>query len=288
MMCDKTSFSVGVVGLGLIGGSIAKAYKKTGHTVYGYDKNHTVTEFGILSDVLDGELTRDKFAECDLILVSAYPEASIDYINQNAEYFPKNLFVIDCCGTKAAVCRAGFEAAEKYGFTFVGGHPMAGTHNSGFKYSRADLFIGAPMVIVPPKFDDITLLDHIKFLLSPVGFGSISVTTAEEHDKMIAFTSQLAHIVSSAYIKSPTASQHRGFSAGSYRDMTRVAWLNPTMWSELFLENREPLLFELDTVIENLTMYRDAIADEDSERLWKLLDDGRRRKEEVDGNMRKK
>lgn len=145
--------------------------------------------------------------------------------------------VIDCCGTKRVVCRALFPLAQEHGFTYLGGHPMAGTHNSGFKYARANLYHGAPMVLVPPVFDDIDLLQRAKDLLAPAEFGKFSVTTAEEHDRMIAFTSQLAHVVSNAYIKSPTAGSHKGFSAGSYKDMTRVAWLNPQMWAELFLEN---------------------------------------------------
>ena len=160
---------------------------------------------------------------------------------------------------------------------------MAGTHFSGFKYSRADLFDGAPMVLVPPAFDDIRLLDRAKKLLEPVGFGRVSITSAQEHDKRIAFTSQMAHIISNAYIKSPTARQHDGFSAGSYKDLTRVAWLNPDMWAELFLENRENLLFELGTLIEDLTKYKDAIERNDFGTLRQLLDDGRRIKEEVDG-----
>ena len=173
--------------------------------------------------------------------------------------------------------------AKEYGFTYIGGHPMAGTQYSGYKYARANLYKGAPMVLVPPVFDDIELLSRAKELLAPVGFGRFSVTTAEKHDESIAFTSQLAHVVSNAYIKSPTALGHKGFSAGSYKDMTRVAWLNPPMWTELFLENRENLLAELDTIIASLSAYRDALERRDAETLELLLEEGKRRKEEVDG-----
>ena len=160
---------------------------------------------------------------------------------------------------------------------------MAGSHYSGFKYSRSNLFQGAPMVLVPPRFDDMALLERVKDALSPCNFGFFSVTTAEEHDKMIAFTSQMPHILSNGFIKSPTAKSHKGFSAGSYRDLTRVAWLNPRMWAELFLENKDFTLFELDTYIDSLKAYRDALADEDQEKLITLLEEGKRRKEEVDG-----
>ena len=209
--------------------------------------------------------------------------ATIDYITEHAALFSKEAIVIDLCGTKAQVCSAGFALAEEYGFTFVGGHPMAGTHYSGYKYCKATMFKGAPMVIVPPTFSDIDLFNKIKSILAPAGFGKFSFTSAEEHDKMIAFTSQLAHVVSNAYVKSPTAKGHKGFSAGSYKDMTRVAWLNEHMWSELFLENREPLLYEIDEIIGSLSQYRDAIAEGDKQKLTELLRDGRIAKQEVDG-----
>ena len=195
----------------------------------------------------------------------------------------RDALVIDCCGTKREICRRCFPVAKKYGFTFVGGHPMAGSQFSGFKYSRATLFQGAPMVLVPPVYDDMALLQRVKDALEPCGFGFFSVTTAQAHDRMIAFTSQMPHILSNAFIKSPTALEHRGFSAGSYRDLTRVAWLNPGMWTELFLENRDNLLFELDQYIESLTEYQQALQEQDEQRLYRLLYDGKRRKEEVDG-----
>ena len=159
---------------------------------------------------------------------------------------------------------------------------MAGSHHSGFKYSRSNLFQGAPMVLVPPRFDDPVMLSKAKELLSPCGFGRYSITTAEEHDKMIAFTSQMPHIVSNAYIKSPTAQSHKGFSAGSYKDLTRVAWLNPDMWTELFLSNKENILAELSFYIQSLQQYQTAIENNDAEMLRDLLEEGRKRKEEVD------
>ena len=160
---------------------------------------------------------------------------------------------------------------------------MAGSHYSGFKYSRSNLFQGAPMVIVPPRFDDPELLQRVKDLLAPCKFGSFSVTTAHEHDKTIAFTSQMPHIVSNAFIKSPTATIHKGFSAGSYKDLTRVAWLNPQMWAELFLSNRDNILSELDLYIDNLIKYKTSIENFAEQELIRLLDEGRRKKEEVDG-----
>ena len=275
--------TVGVVGLGLIGGSFAKAYHAAGERVLAWNRTASVLDFAMLDGGVDGELSESNIGTCDLILVTLYPAAAIAYLERMGPYIGKKPLVIDCCGTKRVVCSACFPLAEKFGFTYMGGHPMAGTHNSGYKYARANLYRGAPMVLVPPVFDDIDLLDRARELLLPAGFGHISVTTAEEHDEMIAFTSQLAHVVSNAYIKSPTASRHKGFSAGSYKDMTRVAWLNPDMWAELFLENRDCLIAELDGLIASLGEYRTAMENGDRETLVELLDAGRRRKEEVDG-----
>ncbi len=275
---------VGIVGLGLIGGSMAKAYKESGHTTFGFDTDTKITEFAVMDGTLDAALTADTLAECELLLIAVYPEAAVEYLRQNADKINADTVVIDLCGTKRTVCDACFEIAAAHGFTFVGGHPMAGTHNSGYKWANGELFRGAPMIIVPPVLDDMALLDRVKTLLAPAGFGFVTATTADEHDRMIAFTSQLAHVVSNAYIKSPRAGSHKGFSAGSYKDLTRVAWLNPEMWAELFLENGDNLINELDTIIENLTKYRAAIQDGNRAELISLLDEGRRRKEEVDGH----
>ena len=275
--------NVGILGLGLIGGSLARAYALEGHTVYAIQRNEAMLSFAMLAGAVHGKLDEETIPKCDLILLAIYPGGSAKWLEDNAQFISPSALIIDCCGTKQEVCSRCFPLAEKYGFTFVGGHPMAGSQFSGFKYSRADLFQGAPMVLVPPAFDDILLLDRVKEALKPCGFGSFSVTTAEEHDRMIAFTSQMPHILSNAFIKSPTAASHKGFSAGSYKDLTRVAWLNPGMWAELFLENRDNVLFELDTYIESLTAYRDALARKDSETLITLLEEGKRCKEEVDG-----
>lgn len=275
---------VGIIGLGLIGGSLAKAYRRDETvTVLGWDADRSITEFAEIAQAIHGPLKDEDLPSLDLLLLATYPEAVVEHMKRIAPLLSPDTMVIDCAGTKETVCREVFPLAQAHGLTFLGGHPMAGTHYSGFKYSQADLFDGAPMVLVPPVFDDIRLLDRAKKLLAPVGFGHISITTAQEHDQRIAFTSQMAHVISNAYIKSPTARNHDGFSAGSYRDLTRVAWLNPSMWAELFLENKDNLLFELDTLIANLNQYKAAMEAGDFEALRQLLDEGRKIKEEVDG-----
>lgn len=275
--------TVGILGLGLIGGSFAKAYHAAGWTVLAEDRDAAILSFAQMSGAVDRTLGAENAAQCDLILACICPEAAIAELTGLAPHIGEKPVVIDCCGTKRVVCEALFPVAEQYGFTYLGGHPMAGSHHSGFKYARENLYHNAPMVLVPPSFDDIALLQRVKELLAPAGFGHISVTTAQAHDEMIAFTSQMPHLISNAYIKSPTAAEHKGFSAGSYKDMTRVAWLNAPMWAELFLENRDCLLRELDCLMDSLMQYRAAIADNDGAALTQLLEDGKKRKEEVDG-----
>lgn len=274
---------VGVLGLGLIGGSVARAYAKAGHSVYAWDTDASILEFAQLCGAVEGVLDKTALQSCDLVFLAIYPDGCVQWLQENAASVSKTALVMDCCGVKAQLCPACFALAREYGFTFVGGHPMAGSHNSGFKYSRSNLFQGAPMVLVPPRFDDIALLQRVKDALAPCKFGSFSVTTAQEHDRLIAFTSQMPHIISNAFIKSPTALTHKGFSAGSYKDLTRVAWLNPAMWTELFLENKDNLLTEMNTLLTALTAYRDALQADDRQMLMQLLEEGKKRKEEVDG-----
>ena len=276
---------VGVVGLGLIGASFAKAYKENDSEaeVYGWNRTESVAQTAKELGVIDDYLTDDNLCECDLVVLSLYPAATLKWMEDRKDKFNKNGLVIDACGTKRSVCEEGFRIAKEGGFTFVGCHPMAGTKFSGMEYSRGDMYKGAPMVVVPPVFDDADLLKRVEDLLGPCQFGSFHIATAEEHDKMIAFTSQMAHLVSNAYIKSPTSRNHKGFSAGSYKDMTRVAWLNPTMWTQLFLENKDNLIFEIDYLMGELVKYKDALESDDFDYLKDLLDEGRRIKEEVDG-----
>lgn len=274
---------IGIVGLGLIGGSFAKAYSKMGHSVLAMEINNSVFQYALMTGACEAELTSERLKECDLILVCTYPKAAIQFMEDYGPVIGEKPIVLDCCGTKRVISEEGMKLAERYGFTYVGGHPMAGTQFSGLKYAKEDMFKKAPMVIVPPRYDDIALLDRIKKLLMPAGFSRLTVTTAVQHDELIAYTSQLAHIVSSAYIKSPTVRNHEGISAGSYRDMTRVARLSPEMWTQLCMDNRDNLIRETDILIKNLTDYRRALEEGNEEQLKALFAEGNRIKEEVDG-----
>lgn len=288
--------TVGIIGLGLIGGSFAKAYKENSNAkVLGFNRSTATTHFAMMDGTLDGELILKNESEaaenekgnllsdCDLVIISLYNQAIIDFVKNNAQNFKKGSLVIDAGGLKRRICRECFPVAKENGFIFAGGHPMAGKKFSGYKYSTGKLYRDASMIIVPDESYDMFLIERIKDALAPCNFGRITVTSADKHDQMIAFTSEMAHIVSNAYIKSPTAKEHLGFSAGSYKDMTRVAWLNEDMWTEIFMENKDNLIYELDTIINYLGEYKKALETDDSKFLHDILHDGKVAKEEVDG-----
>ena len=277
--------NVGIVGLGLIGGSMAKSIKtRTSHTVWGIDLDAETMTLARLSGAIDGTLTSENLPACDLVLVAIRPQAAIDWVLENAGAIGKNAILVDLCGVKRGVCAALERLADQYGFAYIGGHPMAGRERGGFVHSSEELFSGASMILTPDARTDMRMLETLKAFFTDIGFAGLTFSTPDEHDRIIAFTSQLAHLVSSAYVKSPEAQRRRGFSAGSFRDMTRVALLDEAMWTELFLNNADYLTEQLEILIGNLEEYRAALAEKDAVRLQALLKDGREKKATAGGN----
>lgn len=273
---------ISVVGLGLIGGSLARTIKlHTEHRVYGVDLNAATMDQAALLGAIDGVADDGVIARSDLILVALYPGAIVDWITSHARLFKPGCLVIDCGGVKQVICKAIEPLVKDAAWHFIGGHPMAGREFSGFKYTRDDLFDHASMILTPYADADPALLQQARNFFLDIGFRRVQFTTPETHDEMIAYTSQLAHIVSSAYVKCPLADKHRGFSAGSFADMTRVARLNEDMWTELFFDNRNALLPEVEGLVERLTAYRDALRNEDQEAMKALLKEGREIKERL-------
>ncbi|MCI6909293.1 MAG: prephenate dehydrogenase [Eubacteriales bacterium] len=275
--------NIGIAGLGLIGGSLAKsAHKNTAHRIFGFDRAKTVLDYALLSGFVDETLDDRTIPSCDCIFLALYPGDVVRYVQEHAAQFAPDALVIDCAGVKRSVCEPCFALAAEHGFHFIGGHPMAGSQYSGIKHARDTLYSNATFVFTPRPGEDVAVLSRADNLVREIGFARISVMTPEKHDRLIAFTSQLAHIVSNAYVKSPSANEHRGISAGSYKDLTRVAYLNEEMWTELFLDNRDNLLFELDTIIASLQQYADAMRANDPAALKELLREGREAKERID------
>jgi len=277
--------NVGIVGLGLIGGSMAKSIKtRTSHTAWGIDLEAETMTLARLSGAIDGTLTRENLPACDLVLVAIRPQAAIDWVLENSCAIGKSAILVDLCGVKRSVCAALKPIADQYGFAYIGGHPMAGRERGGFVHSSEELFSGASMILTPDARTDMRMLETLKAFFTDIGFAGLTFSTPDEHDRIIAFTSQLAHLVSSAYVKSPEAQRRRGFSAGSFRDMTRVALLDEAMWTELFFSNADYLTEQLEILIGNLEEYRAALAEKDAIRLQALLKDGREKKAAAGGN----
>ena len=280
---------VGVVGLGLIGGSFAKAFAAAGQEVFAWNRTQDTLRLARI-ETIAGELDEETIPTCELIVLCTYPEHCVEWLEEHVDLVSPGAVVIDAGGTKRMVCERCHEIARERPWEFCGAHPMAGTQFSGFAWSRADLFAGAPIVLVPRTDQDpvvrMEFLERLKDLLGPCAFGTWSTCTPEEHDRVIAYTSQLAHVVSNAYVKSPTARDHLGFSAGSYKDLTRVAQLNADMWSELFLENADNLSAEIGQLMHALSQYKDAIDTGDREALRELLAEGDRLKRAADGRTR--
>lgn len=276
---------IAIVGLGLIGGSMAKSIKaKTAHTVYGADLDRETMTLARMCGAIDGPLTEETLPQCDLVLVAICPAAAIRWVEEHADKIGTQAILVDLCGVKRVVVQALAPIAQAHGFAYIGGHPMAGKERSGFTAATDDLFDGASMILTPDQRTDMQLLETLKSFFLDLGFAGLTFSDPEEHDRIIAFTSQLAHITSSAYVKSPEAQRRRGFSAGSFRDMTRVARLDETMWTELFLDDADYLVKELDILIENLSAYSQALKSGDAEQVRALLREGRELKATAGGN----
>jgi prephenate dehydrogenase len=284
--------TVGIAGLGLIGGSLAKAIKaRTGCRVLGCDIREDVVAQAMEQGAIDGELTDATLAQCGLVIVALYPDDVITWCEEHFAHMREGTIVVDCAGIKTKICATLPPLAQAHGLRFVGGHPMAGIERSGFANSDPALFDGAAMILCEDGCADRAALEELRLFFLFLGFGTIKITTAREHDEVIAYTSQLAHIVSSAYIRSDTAKRRSGFSAGSFKDLTRVAELSEDMWTALFFGNRENLLREADAFMEHLRMYRDALAAADRDAMRELLRSGTALKiadEEEEEKWRKK
>ncbi len=278
---------IGIVGLGLIGGSFGRTAVKAGHEVFGADRRDSVLIKAELLKAITGRLSEETAKNLDVLISAVNPSDFESSVSPYMPHLKSGATVMDFCGTKRGVVSAMKRLSDKYGdLTFIGGHPMAGREFSGIEHSSATFFHKASMILVPVKAD-IFALDGIKKFFLSLGFGETIITTAENHDRMIAFTSQECHVVSNAFVKSPRAKEHFGYSAGSYKDMTRVARLSPAMWTELMLENADYLAEELDILVENLQKYSAAIKRGDKKELFDLLAEGNEIKLAIDVNKAK-
>ena len=274
--------TVGVAGLGLIGGSFAKALKSGGRKVLGMTRSESGALLAQMEGAIDAVATPAELAGCDIVILAMPPAATVEFLEKYGRCFGRGNTLVDICGIKRPVCERAWQIAAENGFEFIGGHPMAGKEKSGFKNSSAQLFNGASMILT---FRELPSLEHLvelkQFFLS-LGFGKVVLSDPAEHDRIIAHTSQLAHILSAAYVRGRTAMDHAGFAAGSFRDMIRVASMDAALWSELFIGNRDNLAGEISELMENLALFRDAVSAGDSEKLIRLLNESAGLKSKID------
>ncbi|MBQ6519152.1 MAG: prephenate dehydrogenase [Anaerolineaceae bacterium] len=276
--------NIGIIGLGLIGGSMAKAIcEKTSHTVFGYDINEETMFLAKMTKGIHEALDDSSIAKCELIMIAIRPDYAVQWVKDNAAKIGKNAIVVDLCGVKRCVVSEIRPIAKEYGFHYIGGHPMAGKEVAGYNNAAAHLYDGAAMILTPDEETDLPMLETLRDLFYELGFAKLTFSTPEEHDRIIAYTSQLAHIASNAYIKSPESQEQFGFSAGSFRDMTRVARLDEDMWTVLMMSNVDYLSKQVDILIDNLKEYQTALHEHDSQKLHDLLKEGREMKESAGG-----
>lgn len=274
---------IAIIGLGLIGGSLARTARlRTDHRIFGSDLDPETLRMAREIGVIDAELNNEKLHGCQIVLICLCPGDIVRWLGDHAGMIAPDTLVIDCAGVKRAVMDGVVPIARGQRWHFIGGHPMAGREYSGFRYARDDLFDNASMILTPMPKEELPVLQRARDFFMDLGFRRVQFTTPPIHDEMIAYTSQLAHVISSAFVKDPLAARHRGFSSGSFADMIRVARLNEDMWTELMTLNRDALLPVLDGLIDRLVTYRDALRDGDDEGLRALLREGRERRESLE------
>ncbi len=274
--------TVVIAGLGLMGGSMAMAFQEhTDWTVYGWNRTRAVAEKALEQGVIDGIADEETIARCDLLIPVLYPAATIDFLKRVIPTMKPGARIVDLVGVKTSVIDVLEPVALAAGVHYTGGHPMAGKEVAGFDNADADLYRGASMILVPTASTADGDIEWLSGLFIQLGFGMVKLCDKYEHDRMIAHTSQLCHVVSNCYVKSPSSPNHKGFSAGSYRDMIRVAGVNEVLWTDLFLTNRDALLTELDIFIGDLLKVRKALADSDEEEMKRLLKEGRLIREKI-------
>ncbi|MGO4988385.1 prephenate dehydrogenase [Gallicola sp. Sow4_E12] len=275
---------VGILGLGLIGGSFAKAlHRISSHTVLGFDTNESTMEAALAEGIIQEELNQENIKSCELILLAVRPGAAVDFVKKNKENIRGTL--LDLCGVKRVLEEEILPLAKEYQFSYLGGHPMAGRERGGYDRSLPELYDKASMIFVENETSK-GLGKRLEPLFREIGFKKIVYSNSCEHDRIIAYTSQLAHVVSNSYVQSPSHNEEYGFSADSLRDLTRVATLDAEMWTELFFKNKDNLCREIRRISSQLESYADAIEKEEEEMLKEMLHAGCAAKKEMEDKRR--
>jgi prephenate dehydrogenase len=255
-----------VIGMGLIGGSICKSLQGK-HDVFGIDLSEEILKDALNCGYIQG-IGYLKMA--DIVIVATPPKTVLETLKHSISQMKKNSIIIDVCGVKELFSKeinSFLENNNRENITYIGCHPMAGKENFGYNHSDARLFKGRDFIMTVEERMDKTAVEAVRQLARDMGFGRITECSPEHHDKVIAYTSQLAHIVSSCYVKSPTLPFVDGYCGGSFQDMTRVATLDREMWADLFLMNRENIIDETENLVKSLTNFLETLKSADKMQL---------------------
>ncbi len=259
-----------IVGLGLIGGSYAKRLKSKGYKVYAISRSKETIEYAINEGIIDygdTNVSKEFVSRFDLIVFGLYPHVLLDWLNEYKDYIKDGAVITDVTGVKKEIVYKVDEILKDKNVSFVGSHPMAGREVYGIKNSKEDLFIGSNFIITPIESTNPRAIDVIKELGLDLGFKNISILSPEEHDSMIAYLSQLTHLIAVALMTAQDKTHLEKYTGDSFRDLTRIANINEDMWSELFFLNKEELIKQIDLFIDELNNIKELIKNDKIEEL---------------------
>ena len=281
MKLDKNT-KILILGLGLMGGSYAESLTSHGFEVGAVARRQETIDYALREGIIKhgrAEIDPEYIRQFDLLIFAMYPHAFVEWIEKYQQYIKPNALISDVTGVKCSIVYK-IQDMLRPDLEFIGAHPMAGKEKFGYDYSEATLFDNAYMIFTPVNADE-NNVDMLKELSQKIGFKGVTVSTPAEHDRIIAYTSQMPHVLACAYVSDPDAMLHNGFSAGSYKDISRVADINARLWQELFIENSSQLVGHIDVLIDNLQKIKQLIENGDHKALQDALQKARDTKAKI-------
>lgn len=278
--------NITIVGLGLIGGSYAMALKELGvHNVWGVDINQETLLKAENMNIIDKGYDDPKvpLEKSDIVVMCVYPQMVEKFIAENLEYFKNNAIITDTSGTKENIINS-IKQNIREDLDFIGGHPMAGAEYRGIEMANKDIFKDATYILTPIESNRLENVSLLQDMIYGMGFKQICELTPSKHDEIMAYTSQLPHILSVALIDKLENDTHN-YVAGSFIDCTRVARINGDLWADLFIDNKDNIVKQIDNIQDKLNQIKDLIEHSDKEALSKVLDEARVKKEMLDTNL---
>ena len=287
-MRNLNTLTYGIVGLGIMGGSIAKSIRQnilsqngSKGKIYACNRSTACLSQakadGVIDEVFTSDRVREMLPECDVLFICLYPHATLDFMRDNRDFFKSGSIITDISGVKG-IFQKNLDSILRTDVDFIIGHPMAGGEKEGYANSSAQFFVNHNYILIPEARNSPDHLDLMRDLITAMGFTRITETTCDIHDYKIGFTSQLCHVIASALVESAQDEGITAFGGGSFEDLTRIAMINAPLWTELFISNKEKLVQHIDNFQKMMTSFRTAIQNEDAETLKALLEDTREKR----------